>query len=110
MAEERKNKGRYMSDEGFLELRAAVVAKACSDYANLNHDKGYAKSMLERERLQKLKDLKAWFHSRAFHFWCDYDPDLLMEQMDKNAKNGFIFHSYWGDEDRGNRIRLSIGK
>ena len=64
-----KNEHRPMTESGFLELRAAVVRKACDDY--LAASDGYAKSVI-----------REWFRSDVFPFWCDADPNAILKRLD----------------------------
>ena len=67
--------------DGVLNLRAAVVEKACKDYtmALLGQKKDHA---TEIEKLEK------FFTGDIFSLYCDLDGDIVMEQIRKNVKNG----------------------
>ena len=61
------NKPRYMDEEGFSLLRAAVVAQACEEF--LSGDPRHCRSITR------------WIRSEDFMFFSDLDPEALIERL-----------------------------
>lgn len=71
-------------------LRMAVVEQACLDWCDLYRKRKRTISVEGcTEDLQSLTD---WFYSDEFRMFCDWDPDVILEQLKKNCKNGFAMH------------------
>lgn len=72
--------------DGMLNLRAAVVERACKDWC-MAYLKGGSKNW-EREMIEN------FFHSDLFKLYCDYeDPDRILRQLEQNCKDGIFLFS-----------------
>ncbi len=70
-----------MTDAGVNNLRFAIVHQAVDDYFNLL-------SMLASPTVNRnIFMLEDFFHSGWFALLCDLDGDVLMEKIQKKAKN-----------------------
>lgn len=67
--------------DGVLNLRAAIVEKACKDYT-------MALLGRKKEHMWEMRELEKFFTSKTFHIYCDYDGELIMKQLQKNAREG----------------------
>ena len=68
------NKPRYMDEEGFQALRAAVVAQACEEFLNSTPRRGAY--------------IISWIRSEDFAFFSDLDPEAIISQLYKMRKRG----------------------
>ena len=73
--------------DGMHELKAAVLARACTDYITYKYKTGNGKKMNPQKRRKLLSDLQKRFQSEAFAFWSGgADGNAVMKKLDENYK------------------------
>ena len=82
--------------EACATLKAAVVGQACEDYCYaLRNEKKYrngegTKKKLHNDQVKIIDECESFFHN-GLSFWLesDVDPDVLIEQLKKIAKDTY---------------------
>lgn len=75
-----------ITDEGARALAAAIIETACDDYVRSRKTAALNKNKSRAEQAAwEVEDILRFFHSNWYGTLCDLDPDILLEEMDRQV-------------------------